>query len=353
LVVVLHELGHFLSARLLKLEAYLVTLGEGPEMWRGKIVGVPVHMRGWPTSGMTYIGSGSLRFLRLRVWLTVLMGPATNILLLLVAIAFWEPVVRLVSVNVATLWVLFNALVALISLVPFRSRQLGRTVRSDGLQLLLVPFKSRADLETYLLAGPILSALELFKDSDYEGARGACIAGLERLPGNPVLIIALSATCINLQDFDAAVSVLQPLYDSSVSLAPESRAAILNNLALAMWLRHSNPAEGKERALQRADSLSEQAYLMYPCVLAYRSTRALLLVANNRSTEALTLLEYSNFVHGTSSERGDQQIARAFAFRQLNRIRDAEDAVTAALKLHKRRPPLLDVLGLKPAPDSV
>src|ERR1700722_37361 len=80
--MLLHELGHFLTARLLGLDAILITLGLGPKVWSGKIFGVPLRIHAWPLLGLTCLGSQSLRLLRLRVWISVLMGPATNVLLI-------------------------------------------------------------------------------------------------------------------------------------------------------------------------------------------------------------------------------------------------------------------------------
>jgi hypothetical protein len=75
--------------------------------------------------------------------------------------------------------------------------------------------------------------------------------------------------------------------NSSAPQAPGIRATLDNNLALAVWLRDIN----NEISTSRAASYSGCAYEMYPCVLSYRSTRALLLVATHRPTEALALLE--------------------------------------------------------------
>jgi len=70
LIVVLHELGHFGTARLLGLQASLITLGAGHKLWSGRVFAVPTRLQGWPVLGMTYLGSTSLRWLRTRVWLT-------------------------------------------------------------------------------------------------------------------------------------------------------------------------------------------------------------------------------------------------------------------------------------------
>jgi peptidase M50-like protein/tetratricopeptide repeat protein len=344
-LVVLHELGHFLTARLMGLEPSLISLGVGPKIWGGKILGVPWRIHGWPITGFTYVGGSKTQFLRLRLWLTILMGPVTNMLLIGIAVAFWDSLARLVGPNVVLLWLIFNALLALINLLPLQYRRLGQLHRSDGLQLLQIPFKTSAELAVYLAATPVLSALELFKESDYAGACEVCIKGLARLPGNPLLSFMLSACQINLGDYEAAREILEPLLAAAPTQDPVLRAGIYNNLALAIWLRDTDNTQ----STQRADELAERAYQMYPCVLPHRSTRALLLAAANHPDEALKLLEYSNYARGSSSDQADQEIARAFALRRLSRKEESEQALAAGLNLNKTRRPWATTLGLLPS----
>jgi tetratricopeptide (TPR) repeat protein len=347
LLVILHELGHFLTGRLLGLEPSLIRLGVGRKLWGGTILSVPLRIHGWPSSGFTYLGSRSMRFLRLRIWLTTLMGPATNLLLIAPAAAFWNPLARVVGANVVLFWIVLNALLATVSLLPHRIRRSGQWLQSDGLQLLQIPFKKRSELAIYLVATPILSALDLYRDSDYAGARDICLKGLERFPGNQWLSVTFSACQISLGDYDAAMATLNPLLEPATTEAPEVRAAVLNNLAIAIWLRDIH-TDSREQSSARADELSDRAFRMYPCVLPYRSSRALLLVATNRPDQALKLLEYSNYDRGSAADRADHQIARAFALRRLNRREEADQAIAAGLQLNKTRQPWVATLGLLP-----
>jgi hypothetical protein len=281
LLVLLHELGHFLTARLVGLEPSLVTLGVGRKLWSGKLLGVPLRIHAWPLMGLTYLGARSVYFLRLRTWITVLMGPVANILLIAAAVLLWNYLVRVVDANIIILWILYNALMALGNLLPHRFRQSGQQYRSDGMQLLQIPFLKSADLVIYLAASALVTAKALFDDADYAGASAVATKGLERLSGNPLLSIMLSACQIHLREYAAAKVVLESLLGCSASEHPTLRAVIYNNLAVAVWLRDINtPLCGHSTA--RADTLSDRAYQMYPCVLAYRSTRALMLTATNR-----------------------------------------------------------------------
>jgi tetratricopeptide (TPR) repeat protein len=345
ILVLWHELGHFFSARLLGLEATLIILGTGPKVWSGKILGVPLRIHGWPTMGLTYLGARSMQWLRLRVWITVLMGPATNLLLIGAAMVLWNRLALVVDTNITILSILYNALLVAFSLLPHRVRRADRVYHSDGLQLLQIPFKKSADLAIYLAASAIASSSVLFNDADYAGARDVAVKGLERLPGNLWLSIMLSACQTSLGEYDAARTVLEPFLDSPVAEAAELRAVIANNLAIAVWLRDLGTAQSNE-STARADALSERAFRMYPCILPYRSTRALILTATHRSEEALALLQYANYERGSAADRADRQAARAFALRELNRYEDAEHAIAVALRLVKTRGHMMAKLGL-------
>jgi Zn-dependent protease len=351
LIVVLHELGHFLTARLLGLQASLITLGAGYKLWSGRILGVPLRVHGWPLLGMTYLGTTSLHWLRLRVWLTVLIGPVTNVLLIAVAVVLWTPLERLVGPDIIILWILFNGILALGNLLPRSFSIDGQRHRTDGMQLLQIPFKKTAELAAYLSSHATVTALVLWEDGDYAGARNACLEALQRLPDNPVIITILSACEITLGDYDAAQVVLKPLLDVTTKVPPHVRAAAANNSALALWFGdlHSPRAE---LSTARADALSNRAYEMYPCVLPYRSTRALLLAATDRAEEALTLLGYCNYDRASKAERGDQEAARAFALRHLDRRQEADQALAAALQLNTTRRYWLMRLGLLPTPEA-
>jgi len=293
------------------------------------------------------LGSRSLRFLRLRVWLATLMGPGTNFLLIAAAVILWDPLVRIFGASIVFLWMVFNFLYLVGNLFPYRSRRSGVLLRSDGLQLLQTPFRKSADLAVYLSTTALIGAIELFKDHDYEGARRACLQGLERLPRDPLLSVILSACHINLGDYESGRAVLEPLLDSPPTPVPDLRAAIENNLGIALWLRDFN-ADHRHESATRAVSLVDYAYKTFPCILSYRTSRALLLAATDQPEDALSLLEYVNYATGSQDDRANHHLARAFTLRKLNRNEEAEQALAAGLKLTNKRLPWLSTIGLTP-----
>jgi hypothetical protein len=347
LIIALHELGHAIAAKVVGLEVTLITLGVGRFIWAGNILKFPVRLYAWPLSGMTYLGGRPSKFIGTRIWLTILMGPMTNGVLIFIAIVLWDPLGRVVDSNITLLWIIYNAMMGVGNLWPRRFIQFGQIHSTDGMQLLQTPFKNKLALAESLGIGPAGAIVVTYNDGDYAGAKENCLEELQRTPENPWLMVCLSACHINLGAYESGRAVIEPLLDSTRTLPPLLRAAVQNNLAVALWLRDLNMTQ-REESLPRADALSDHVYTMYPCVLAYRSTRALLLTAMNRPEDALELLEYRNYEHGSQDDRANRQIARAFALRGLNRNAEFEQALAGGLKLSKKRLPWLTKIGLIP-----
>ena len=345
-LVILHELAHALTARAVGLEVTLMRLGSGPFVWAGKALSFPVRLYAWPLSGLTHLSGHTAQWVRTRVWLTVLMGPLSNLALAGAAIVLWNPLVVVIDSNVTLLWIVYNAFMAAGNLWPHGTHASGQPYPSDGRQLIQIPFQKAERLAEALSLGAVGAIAVSYNDGDYSGAEAACLEELEHLPGDPWLVILLSACQTNLGDYVSAWKTVQPLLDST-ALAPALHAAIQNNAAVALWLRDINQTQ-HEHSLSRAAALSEMAYVNYPCVLAYRSTRALLLTATDRAQDALGLLDYMNYDRGTPANHSHRAIAQAFALGRLNRTEEAKQAL-AASKLTQKHLPWLTAIGLIPA----
>jgi tetratricopeptide (TPR) repeat protein len=273
------------------------------------------------------------------------MGPVTNVVLIFMAIILWNALGNVLDSNITLLWIIYNAMMGVGNLWPRRFIQFGQIHSTDGLQLFQIPFKKDVALAESLGLGPAGAIFVMYKDGDYLGAKKACLDHLQHLPGNPYLLTLLSACYIDLGDYEPARADIEPLLYSAVSLPPRLHAAVQNNLAVALWFSDFN-APQIEPSLQRADALTAEAYERYPCVLAHRSTHALLLAATNRSEQALVLLEYVNYQRASPDDRSHREIARAFALKNLGRTEEAEQALAVALKLRKTQLPYLRTIGL-------
>ena len=345
IAMVVHEIGHALCARLIGLEVSTVVIGVGRRLWRGTIFGTCFTVHAWPVLGLTYLGARNLHFLRTRLWLATIAGPLTNVLLVVATFVLVSPQTFFGS-SVALLWMVVNLITTLGTILPYTFKQGGTTLVSDGLALLQIPGKTTEQLEPHLFTAPLMRAYALFEDGNFSGALAVCNDALERVPGNVHLRVMQSACRSYTLDFSGALETLEPLLKESATLPPSVRAAIENNTAFALLM--SDPrTDPNSVALLRADQLSARVFALFPCVPAYRSTRALVLTARGRPEETLDLLNYAPYDLEGDAQRGHRETARALALRAMNRLDDSHLAAEASARLTPRTAAFLKVLGLQ------
>ncbi|HEU4624229.1 MAG TPA: site-2 protease family protein [Steroidobacteraceae bacterium] len=351
LSIVAHELGHAVAARLVGLTVGAIVIGVGRKLWSGEIFGTAVTLHAWPLSGLTFLGSQSLHFLRTRLWLATLMGPATNGLLVILAVEHWPDTVERVGAPLLSLWIITNGLLALQSLVPRRFQHAREMLSTDGLALLQIPRSTPEQLESYLFTASLLRAHARFERRDYAGARDVCLQGLELAPDNLQLRVLLSACYSYLRKYASSLALLRQLLKQYANAESAVRAAIENNTAFAL-LMSRNRAGYDSDVLIEADRLSTSAFTLYPCVLAYRSTRALVLTATGRPNEALALLAYPHYTNAERTAQGHRAVARAFALHRLGRGNEAREAAAEATRLDPDNARVLAALDVLPDSDA-
>lgn len=340
-----HELGHTIAALILRLELSGMDIGTGALLFRIPVRGFPIRVNCWPICGCVYLGSKTLRLLRLRLWITTLAGPVTNAALLLLTTIYWrqlEPVTGSVALG---LFSIVNFLLVVTSMIPYRPRGMGGLQRSDGLALIEIPRSSPMQLEVYVTSVPLMRAWDCYRADDNAGAKTHAAEALARRPGDSVAQTINAAALIGLEQYAAARTALIPMLEAAVSDSPSIRAMVSNALAVALHFENVLKPE-MQSELHRASRLSREAHDRYPCVLEYRSTRALTLAATGDPETALTLLEYCHFDSGTPRQRGHRETTRAFACQRLGMSAAANRSLEIAIKLDHRNAKMFEVLGL-------
>jgi tetratricopeptide (TPR) repeat protein len=353
LAVLMHELGHAVTAYLVGLEVGGVGIGFGRVVWQLEIRGIPVRLHSWPVSGRVYLGAPNTHLLRTRLWFVTLMGPVTNLLLAWATAIWWKPLAAYLGSPVVYLWWTVNLFLGVLQLYPKRGRDANYfvPVLSDGLALLQIPRWKAEKLEFYLYSAPLTGALARYEHGDFGGALSFITRALARTPNIVMLRQIQAASLLDAGEYQSGIDVVKPLLRDSATQSAITRAALQVNLAFGLVMSNVG-ASAEKPELQEAERLSREALDAYPCLLEFRATRALVLAATGRAEEALRILDYVHFDTGTPRQRAQRQTARAAALRILNRMQEAEEAARLAVQLDRASLKIVQSLGFSPKPGA-
>ncbi len=166
-MLVLHEIGHALMARLLGWRVHEIVIGFGRTLWQGRIGATTIKIKLAPIEGYVLpapLDSGNVR---LKSALIYAAGPGAELLLLaaMLAIFGWDGVfnqsndLTLIAVQSLAVVILFGAG---FNLIPFQS---GGGV-SDGLGVISSPFMSKEIIELRLLTIELRDIQKKFERQD-------------------------------------------------------------------------------------------------------------------------------------------------------------------------------------------
>jgi tetratricopeptide (TPR) repeat protein len=331
LALVVHELGHLITARLCGVEVGGFGIGQGRKLWAGEIWGVPVRILSWPLSGRVYLGGFKLPGLRARIALTTLMGPGANALMVWATVHFWEAAARTCGVVALIAWSYVNVLMAFSNLVPFQFSEGGVPYRSDGLALWRI-LRNQFKASDYAVSAPLMRVVACLDRRDYARAIPICEAALERDPDNLGVLLLLALCHHNSHDSPRALQLIEPLLlRSDLNALLRAYVQQLKVLALLVVFATRPPDDLQSGELDR---LAAETFECVPCDLSIRSARALVLLSRGRPHEALALLEYVHYDRGTPAESGGRAAVRFCAYRQLGQEGEAARMLTIARKVH-------------------
>ena len=258
-MLVLHEMGHAVAARLLGWDVREIVIGFGRDLWQWRFGATRVRIKLAPVEGYVLPAPRDARHVRLKSMLIYAAGPGAELLLLAVLIllfgydAVFSGSNELGSVALQSLAIVI-LLGAGFNLLPFSSE--GAV--SDGLGIISSPFMSDASIELRLLT----FELREIRNMLLRGSSAAAITDtklcLQRFPHNvalqQLLIAALSADGrvddareivrekLAATDADHRLGWLQ--IQAQVELDADEPSWLVLDLALQEALTHSPGASG-------------------------------------------------------------------------------------------------------------
>lgn len=254
-LLVLHELGHALAARLLGWHVSEIVIGFGRELRRFRVGGTRVRLRAVPIEGYVLLSPRSTRHARSKQAFIYFAGPLTELLVL----ALLAPVLDFSAPNpgdgVARIALQSLAVAAglgaLCTLFPYRSH--GNP--SDGLGVLASWLSSEQSFRERLAWPFILEARRQLLREQVAAAEQTILAGLEQHPDDPRLVGLLAVSQAAAGQGERAYATLESLGTPDARPAV-ARADLLADAAWAvLFARDTHLLHDATRAAESAHEL--------------------------------------------------------------------------------------------------
>lgn len=347
LLILPHEWGHAFASRLQERKVFRITVGFGRTVAKFRIFGIPTEFKQYPMGGSTLSGPGNRKHYRLQHAITVMGGPAMNLLIgaaafllfLLVAASgggvdppwigarwnqpFWTSTLLNLLVTLA-----FTSLVMLLSnLWPHILRTPQGPIPNDGMQLWKAPFLKLDEVEKQL-AGRYAGVLneEMADAGDLARAREFFKAVLIVSPEDPVILSSYGLLLLKERDYAGARALFQNL-SARENLEPALKYLFLNNLAWADYLT------GDPELLKEADEASAQAYQNLFWITPIKGTRGAVLLALGRVEEAVPFLKEALEQNQTAGNQALNACMLAMAEKKRGNPEEARKYLELARKL--------------------
>ena len=146
--ILVHEFAHAVVGKMLGLTVLRIWIGRGKTLWRRGIIGFDTELKIIPAGGFTFLTHGFKEQLRLRYFLTVLAGPVSNLIILLIASRFtiWKEFDLGSSIQIGAIVFFGQAYILLENLLPYRIQSSMGIFCTDGLSLFQLLFSKSPEM---------------------------------------------------------------------------------------------------------------------------------------------------------------------------------------------------------------
>lgn len=303
LLVVIHESGHALMGSIVGLRLFWVSIGVGRKLFEFRLRGVRITVNALPLMGLTALAPKNTRRMRMRLFLAIIAGPATHLILAALATAHVlgsrpeESSLSLLFLDITPVkvFILVNVVFLVLSLIPRRSGSPAGIVRTDGSTLLRLAMNDERILNEYRSANSMWEAYELQHEARFEEAIEYYERALQLQPSNWLLQHDLAVAQVMSGDAIKARESLVSLLDTEMGQS-EHYLLLINNIAYVDALI----TNGDDEYLVEAEAYSSEVLAKAPKVAAFLGTRGSVLVQNGELDEGLRHLKTS-YRHGSNS----------------------------------------------------
>ena len=262
-VVLLHELGHALTALALKLRLYGIEVGQGHKLLSFKVFSYPITINKLPfLGGFTYVGFRDKEESVWKMSLVYLAGPVTNLLIFLVILGFVgieeliDPVAHgFKGIEIFTIIAFDNIVNFIRNIIPRSFVAKGIKVDNDGKFLLRSLFK-RGEIKKSLRISTLSQhGNEACQHEDYSEAAKWFKKGIDEFPDTLLFQHWYAASLYVGKQYQEALAYLDSIIDEDLGNNEDTyySASIYN---LYAWITFLG---GDKSKLEIADKYSNKA----------------------------------------------------------------------------------------------
>jgi tetratricopeptide (TPR) repeat protein len=277
--------------------------------------------------GMCVAGFPDLRRILSRTTVYIAAPLLLHALILLALLPGFQPIRLVTAPAWLEVFVIANAMVLVLNLLPRQVAVGAMPVASDGLHLWRLA-RRQIKAEDLHASCFLLAMVYAYEAGDYQEAAQASRAGLALYPDQPHLRNGLAASLLNLHDYAAARPVLDELLAAGDTVSPEIRALVWNNLA---YLAVEQGATGP--ALDQALDYARQAYQFLPWTSETRGTLGAVLAVQGEVAEGLLHLRAVYPDLASDASRSRNLSYQALAQWQQGNVPAAQDLLRRAGQL--------------------
>jgi hypothetical protein len=305
-VIIPHEAGHAIAARVCGLPVIRATMGAGRRLFSVNVFGTTVDFHTFPLGGSVSLLLRNAPWMGTKLFLIFAAGPLVNLGLLLLAIDLGEQAWQAERIESGfapmCVFIVANFLTVLGNLWPSRSG----THPTDGAHMLALLLQRRPDLTHAEPRSLLLRIHWLYQEGKLDAVVEQSRLALIDYPNDPAFRNMLSAALLGLDRHREALDILESL--NAEQLLPWVEASVANNFAWASIMLE-NDADSA-----RVLSLAERAYELAPWETHITSTLGCAHALYGDAAVAISLLTTRRVMSNPRTTRASSMSGLALAY---------------------------------------
>jgi tetratricopeptide (TPR) repeat protein len=281
------------------MRVFSIVIGTGRTLFKRRLLGLTFELKTLPYGGMTLLAPKTSEYFRVRESLSVLAGPTTNLLLVVITFFFirYFGIPFNLTGGVQPAWdsIIANGLIIISCAIPCEAPSLAGEIPNDALLLLKVLF-SRDQASKALMVFYLFEGLEIWGAKGVEEGKAWFDRAETLFPENPVFPLMAANVSILAKDYQQARDKVAPLLVNQ-EIEPQSRFAALNTVAYADCMSRNQSLLGE------ADECSMEAMRNIPWDSKTKAIRGAVLVELGRINEGVAMLRNAMDEHEDNANK--------------------------------------------------